>query len=172
LEESLEDKNVLLCGQLVNYGHSALTRGLEKKYPSQVITYPVSENLMNASALGLSLAGKRPVMFHERFDFCMVGMDALVNHIPFWRKKRISTPLVILCVVGYGAGQGPQQNNDYTPWFDMLKNWDIEVPTSPEEAYRSLKVAISGDSPVMYVAHRQYFETSTKQERYFVTQYR
>lgn len=167
LDESLEDPSVLLCGQLVSSGHSALTRGLEHKYPKQVITYPVSENLMNSSAMGLSLAGKRPVMMHERFDFCVVGMDALVNHIPLWRKKcGVKLPLVILAIVGSGGGQGPQQSKDFTPYFQMLHDWTVRVPTSPEEAYTQMKEAIFGDDPVMYVAHRRFFDSEKKNPYY------
>mgnify|MGYP001582321531 FL=1 len=159
LDECLQDPSVLLCGQLVNYGHSALTMGLEKKYPSQVVTYPVSENLMNSSALGMALCGKRPVMLHERFDFCIVGMDALVNHIPIWKRKcgLTSLPLVIMCVVGFGRGQGPQQNKDFTEWFREMDGWSVYEPQEPEHAYWQLKHAIFGDSPVLFTIHRELY---------------
>lgn len=154
LDEALEDKRTLLCGQLVNYGHSLLTSGLEKKYPDQVITYPVAENLMNSSAMGLSLAGKRPIVIHERFDFAIVGMDALVNHIPIWRK-RVKLPLVMMIIVGHGKGQGPQQNKDFTHWFKEF--WTVCEPREPEAAYRMLKSATLKDSPVMFIVHRELY---------------
>jgi pyruvate dehydrogenase E1 component beta subunit len=158
LDEALQTPDVLLCGQLVRHDHSLLTQGLWVKYSDKVITYPVAENLMNSSAMGLSLAGKRPVMIHERFDFCMVGMDALVNHIPLWRKKcGVKLPLVIMPIVGHGKGQGPQQNKDFTKWFQEMSGWEVVVPKDPEFAYRSLKKAIFGDSPVMFVVHRELY---------------
>lgn len=158
LDECLQDSSVLLCGQLVRYGHSALTTGLEKKYPSQVVTYPVSENLMNSSALGMSLCGKRPIILHERFDFCIVGMDALVNHIPIWRKKcDIYLPLVMMVVVGHGEGQGPQQNKDFTNWFREMEGWTVLEPKNPETAYRWLKLAVFDYKPVMYIIHRELY---------------
>lgn len=165
LEEAMRDPNVLLLGQLVNYGHSALTRGLEKRYPLQVITYPVSENLMNSSAMGLSLAGKIPVVLHERFDFAVVGMDALANHIPLWQEKcGVRLPLVIMVVVGHGGGQGPQQSKDFTPVFARMKGWTLRVPQSPQEAYAMMKQAISGNDPVMYVVRRRYFDSEETHE--------
>lgn len=167
LDESLKDPSVLLCGQLVSSGHSALTRGLEHKYPDQIITFPVAENLMNSACMGLSLAGKRPVMMHERFDFCMVGMDALVNHIPIWPSKcGVKLPLVIVVIVGFGGGQGPQQSKDFTPWFDLLEGWTVLTPTSPQMAYDMMQESIFGEEPVMYIAHRRYFDTSEPQEHY------
>lgn len=158
LDDAMKDPDVLLCGQLVNYGHSLLTRGLEKKYPKQVITYPVSENLMNSSAMGLSLTGKRPVMIHERFDFAMVGMDALVNHIPIWQKKcRVNLPLVIMAIVGHGRGQGPQQNKDFSDFFRSIFGWSVFEPKDAESAGVLLKEAIFGEHPVMYVVHRELY---------------
>ena len=158
LDEALQDERTLLCGQLVNYSHSALTNGLEKKYSSQVITFPVAEGLMNSTAMGLALAGKRPVILHERFDFCVVGMDALVNHIALWQRKcRVKLPLVMLIIVGHGKGQGPQQNKDFTKWFKEMAGWTVLEPHKPDSAYLMTKAACLSDSPVMLVIHRELY---------------
>ena len=159
-DESLVNPDVLVCGQLVRYGAAGLTKGLFEKYPEQVITYPVSESLMNASTMGLSLAGKRPVMIHERMDFLASGMDALVNHIPVWPKKGIKLPLVILAIVGKGMGQGPQHSKNLTTWFTHFEGWKVCVPRTPEQAYSMMKASIFGDVPVMYVAHREAFDAT------------
>src|SRR5579859_8187936 len=79
--------NLVLGGQLIKYGFAGLTTGIYDKYPERFITYPVCEELMNSSAMGLALAGKRVLMFHVRLDFLLCGMNALFNHIPIWRKK-------------------------------------------------------------------------------------
>lgn len=165
LDESLVDGRVLVCGQLVRYKVAGITEGLYEKYPEQVITYPISEALMNASAMGLSLAGKRPVMIHERMDFLACGMDALVNHIPIWQKKcGVKLPLVILAIVGKGHGQGPQHSKDLTTWFQNFEGWTVCQPVEPEGAYRGMKTAISGDRPVMYVVHREFLEETGRVE--------
>lgn len=159
LESMKEDPSIFLCGQLVNTDHSALTRGIKRQCPNQLRTFPVSENLMNSAAMGMSLAGLRPVVLHERFDFAMVGMDALVNHIPIWRKKcGVKLPLVMLVVRGFGKGQGPQQNKEFTTFFTKLEGWKVSLPVSADEAYRFMKADIFGDDPVMYVAYRELFE--------------
>jgi len=159
LAESIQDKNVLVCGQLVKYGVAGITKGLYAKAPDQVITYPISEALMNASAMGLALAGKRPVMIHERMDFLACGMDALVNHIPIWPVKcGVTLPLVILAIVGKGHGQGPQHSKNISRWFEMMEGWTVMQPDSPQLAYRQMKAAVFGKSPVMYVAHREFLD--------------
>jgi pyruvate dehydrogenase E1 component beta subunit len=96
------DPNAVVCGQLVKWGTAGLTEGLNEE---QLVTYPVSEALMNASAMGFALAGSRCVMIHERMDFVAVAMDALINHIPIWPMKcGVELPLTIIGIVGKGKG--------------------------------------------------------------------
>ena len=153
-----EDSNVVVGGQLVRYGVAGLTTGLFAKFPSQLITYSVSESLMNSSAMGLALAGKRVVMMHVRMDFLASGMCALVNHVPIWSTKGVKLPITYICQVGKGMGQGAQHSKDLTRWFKEFQGWTVCVPQTPKEAYAMLKESVKGDKPVMYVLHRELFD--------------
>lgn len=158
LDDALQDPNVVVGGQLVRYGVAGLTTGLYEKYPRQFITYSVSESLMNSSAMGLALAGKRVVMIHVRMDFLLCGMDALFNHIPVWHKKGVKLPIVFVCQVGKGMGQGPQHSKNFTVWFQRFEGWKTVVPQTPTQAHQMLGDAIFGDKPTMYVIHRELFD--------------
>jgi acetoin:2,6-dichlorophenolindophenol oxidoreductase subunit beta len=160
LTEAMQDPSVVLGGQLIKYGFAGLTTGLYEKYPERFITYSVSESLMNSSAMGLALAGKRVVMFHVRMDFLACGMDALVNHIPVWSKKGHKLPITLVCQVGKGMGQGPQHSKNLTTWFERFEGWKVRVPQTPTDAYFMLKDAIFNDLPAMYVIHRELFDAS------------
>lgn len=159
LSESMdEDESVVLGGQLIRYGFAGATTGLYEKHADRFITYSVSEALMNSSAMGLALAGKRVVMFHVRMDFLVCGMDALVNHIPVWTKKGVRLPIVMVCQVGKGMGQGAQHSKNLTGWFERFEGWSTAVPETPMQAYSMLKDAIFADGPTMYVIHRELFD--------------
>jgi acetoin:2,6-dichlorophenolindophenol oxidoreductase subunit beta len=148
----IKDSNVLICGQLVYYGQAGnITSELPR---SNLVQFPCAEALQNSATLGLALAGKRPVMIHERMEFMMVGGDALINFIPVWP----GVPLVIVAVVGKGKGQGPQQSKDLTYWFRSFENWTVRVPESPAQAYEMMMQSIFGNGPVLYVAHRELFD--------------
>lgn len=164
LRESLEDKDVLIGGQLVKYGVAGLTTGLYEKHPRQFITYSVSESLMNSAALGLALAGKRIITIHVRMDFLLSGMDALFNQIPVYAKKGYKLPCVFLCQVGKGAGQGPTHSKDLTMWFERFEGWTVKIPQNPDNAYSMVRESISGDVPVMIPLHRELFDLPDDKE--------
>jgi pyruvate/2-oxoglutarate/acetoin dehydrogenase E1 component len=160
LDEMLaRDKHALVCGQLVRWGTAGLTEGLYEKYPEQVITYPVSESLMNASAMGLALAGSRVVMIHERMDFVTVGMDALVNHIPIWQRKcGVALPLTIIGIVGKGHGQGAQHSKNFAHWFRDMEGWFTVEPQSASEVLGDMRVAVGMARPCFVALHREFFK--------------
>ena len=161
LAELMErDPSVMMGGQLIKYGYAGVTTGLYEKYPERFITYSVSEELMNASAMGLALAGKRIIMFHVRLDFLLCGMNALFNHIPIWWKKGHRLPITIVAQHGrgYKSGQGAQHCKDITFWFQRFEGWRVQVPQTPEEAYWMMRLSVEQDKPTLYVMHRWLWE--------------
>lgn len=165
------DPSIVLGGQLIKYGFAGLTTGLYEKHPERFITYSVSEELMNSSAMGLALAGKRVIMFHVRLDFLLCGMNALFNHLPIWWKKGHKLPVTIIAQEGrgIGSGQGAQHSKDLTFWFQRFEGWNTCVPQTPTEASDMLASAVKGDKPTMYVLHRRLFNAS-KGERVITPQ--
>ena len=159
MEVMQADRSIVLGGQLIKYGFAGLTTGLYEKFPDRFITYSVSEELMNSSAMGLALAGKRVVMFHVRLDFLLCGCNALFNHIPIWWKKGYKLPITIIAQEGrgIGSGQGAQHSKDITFFFQRFEGWNVCVPQNPTKASSMLKAAIFGDKPTLYVLHRRLF---------------
>lgn len=161
-QELASNKNFFLGGQLIKYGVAGLTTGLYQEFKDQIITYPVSESLMNSSALGLALAKKKICIIHVRIDFLASGMCALVNHIPIWYKKGYNVPITLICQVGKGMGQGPQHSKDLTIWFKKFEGWNVEVPNSPSDAEKKLKKCLKSNRPNIYVIRRELFNETSK----------
>jgi pyruvate/2-oxoglutarate/acetoin dehydrogenase E1 component len=113
---------------------------------------------MNSSAMGLALAGKRVVMIHVRIDFLASGMCSLVNHIPIWYHKGHDLPIVLICQVGKGMGQGAQHSKDLSSWFNKFQGWNVVTPETPTEAHDLLLSSIFGNKPTLYVIHRELFD--------------
>ena len=172
MEVMQADRSIVLGGQLIKYGFAGLTTGLYEKFPDRFITYSVSEELMNSSAMGLALAGKRVVMFHVRLDFLLCGMSSLFNHLNVWWKKGHNLPVTLICQEGrgIGSGQGAQHSKDITMWFERAEGWNVCVPQNPDEASSMLKDSIMGSKPTLYVLHRRLFN-STANEKIITPQY-
>lgn len=94
------DKTVRFIGYNVRHGGKAMGT-LEGVPEAQLIEMPVAENLIVSAAIGMALAGLRPVVYIERFDFVLNAIDAIVNHLD--RIKSISSgefaPTVIIRTV-------------------------------------------------------------------------
>jgi pyruvate/2-oxoglutarate/acetoin dehydrogenase E1 component len=56
------------------------TKGLLERFgPERVFGTPLSEDAMTGVAIGMALAGLRPVHVHIRMDFLMLAMNQLIN---------------------------------------------------------------------------------------------
>jgi len=153
-------RDVVVIGQLVdtNAGIFGTTTGLVDKYgPERVQDFPVSENLMTATAMGASLAGLRPVIAHQRLDFMIYSLDAIVNWLALWRFKsngHSAMPVTIRAVVGKGWGQGPQHSKSLHAWFAHLPGIRVAIPATAYDAKGLLLESIFGETPTIFVEGR------------------
>jgi acetoin:2,6-dichlorophenolindophenol oxidoreductase subunit beta len=151
---------VIVLGQLVDTksGIFGTTTGLVDKYgPTRVQDFPVSENLMTGGALGAALTGLRPVLCHQRLDFMIYSLDAIVNWLALWRFKsnlKSSVPVTIRTIVGKGWGQGPQHSKNLQTWFAHVPGLNVAVPATAYDAKGLLLESILGQTPTLFVEGR------------------
>lgn len=74
-----EQPDVVFMGYNVRYGRAG--GSLNDVPEEKLLEMPLAENLMLGASIGLSLEGFVPVVWVERMDFLLCGMDALVNHV-------------------------------------------------------------------------------------------
>src|SRR6266852_5048165 len=77
-----QDERVVLFGLGVPDPKAILgsTRGLAQRFgPRRVFDTPLSEDAMTGVAIGMALAGLRPIHTHIRMDFALLAMNQLVN---------------------------------------------------------------------------------------------
>lgn len=152
--------DVIVLGQLVDTqsGIFGTTTGLVKKYgPERVQDFPVSENLMTATAMGAALTGLRPVLCHQRLDFMVYSLDAIVNWLGLWRFKsnmQSAMPVTIRTIVGKGWGQGPQHSKNLQAWFAHIPGIQVAVPATAYDAKGLMLEAILGETPTIFVEGR------------------
>jgi pyruvate dehydrogenase E1 component beta subunit len=151
---------VIVLGQLVDTksGIFGTTTGLVDKHgPDRVQDFPVSENLMTATAMGASLTGLRPVIAHQRLDFMLYSLDAIANWLALWRFKSNGSsamPVTIRTIVGKGWGQGPQHSKSLHSWFAHLPGLRVAVPATAYDAKGLLLESIFSETPAIFVEGR------------------
>lgn len=159
--QSLEgDPSVLLMGLGVPgpTGIFGTTSGLVDKFgDNRVLDMPSSEQGMTGVALGMTIAGYRPVMIHMRVDFATLAMDQMVNQVAKWHFMyggKMRAPMVFRMIIGRGWGQGPQHSQSLQAWFSHIPGFKVIMPTTAYDAKGMLISAIKDDAPVVVFEHR------------------
>ena len=147
------DKKVIIYGLGVGTSGNiyGTTSGLIEKYgKNRVFDTPASESALTAMGTGLALAGTRPLLIHQRFDFMIYSLDQIVNWISLWSYKsagKSQIPITIRAVVGKGWGQGPQHSKSLHSWFANIPGLSVVYPSSPYEAKGLMLSSIFSNYP-------------------------
>lgn len=161
LEQEMErDDSVVVFGIGVD-DHKAIfgtTKGLVEKFGSgRVFDTPLSEDCMTGAAIGMSLAGLRPVHIHIRMDFLLLAMNQLVNVAAKSRYMfggKVSIPIVVRAIIGRSWGQGAQHSQGLHALFAHIPGIKVVAPSTPCDAKGCLIQSIRDDNPVIMVEHR------------------
>jgi pyruvate/2-oxoglutarate/acetoin dehydrogenase E1 component len=159
-QEMARDERVLIFGLDVDDPKAILgtTKGLVERYgPDRVFGTPLSEDAMTGVAIGMALAGLRPIHVHIRMDFLMLAMNQLINmaaktHYMFGGQE--SCPLVVRSIIGKSWGQGAQHSQGLYSLFMHVPGLKVVAPSTPYDAKGCLTAAIRDENPVMFVEHR------------------
>jgi pyruvate/2-oxoglutarate/acetoin dehydrogenase E1 component len=170
------DPNVLVLGLGVDDPKAILgtTRGLAQKYgPERVFDTPLSEDAMTGIAIGMSLAGLRPIHVHIRVDFLMLAMNQLINmaaKMHYTCGGRESVPMVVRAIIGKSWGQGAQHSQALHSLFMHVPGLKVAAPASPYDAKGCLISAIRDANPVVFIEHRLlYYQRSHVPESAYET---
>lgn len=132
--------------------------GLLGKYGlRRVFGTPLSEDAMTGAAIGMALAGLRPVHIHVRMDFMLLGMSQLINVAAkshYMYGGAVHIPLVVRGMIGKSWGQGAQHSQGLYSLFLHIPGLKIVAPTTPYDAKGCLINAIRDNNPVIFVEHR------------------
>ena len=158
--EMARDPNVVLFGLDVDDPKAiqGTTRGLLEKYGSErVFGTPLSEDAMTGAAIGMALAGLRPIHVHIRMDFLLLAMNQLLNVAAKSRYMyggRVNLPLVVRAMIGKSWGQGAQHSQGLHGMFLHVPGIKVVAPSTPYDAKGCLAAAVRDDNPVLFVEHR------------------
>lgn len=155
-----KDSDAVFIGYNVKCGKAGGT--LEGISEDKLIETPVAENLMVGMAIGMSLNGKLPVVYFERFDFILNAMDALINHldkIEDLSEGEFLPKVIIRCVVG-GTKKplytGPTHTQDFS-WMFSKCSFPVLNCKTPDEILSAYSTAIKSNKSSMIVEYKDLY---------------
>ena len=156
-EEMLRDKSVILLGEEIGVfnGVYKVTRGLLDEFgPERVRDTPISEAAIAGAAVGLALAGMKPVAEIMYMDFLPICMDQLSTQaakMRFMSGGQLTVPMVLRTQYSLGRQHG-SQHSQFTPaWFLQVPGLKVVLPSDPADAKGLLKSSIRDHNPVLFV---------------------
>ena len=125
---------------------------------SRVIDTPISEANIMGAAVGMALAGLRPVVEMRVIDFALCGMDELVNQAAknrymFGGQGRV--PLVARMPIGLWSASAAQHSQSLEAWFAHIPGLVVACPATPQDNHGLLAAALDCGDPVAYLEHKE-----------------
>ncbi len=156
-QEMARDDRVFVMGEDVGDtgGIFTVTKGLKDKFGGErVRDTPISEATFVGCGVGAAIAGMRPVVEIQIFDFIALTMYMLVNQAAKFRYMLgggPTVPLVVRGPQGGGIRMAAQHSQSLEAWFTHVPGLVVVAPSTPYDAKGLLVSAIRDDNPVIFL---------------------
>jgi len=152
------DPRTILMGQdIAEYGGVfKVTDGFVDRFGrDRVRNTPIVESAAIGAALGLALAGYRPMVELQFADFATCGFNQIANNLAKTRYRwGEAVPVVIRAPQGGGVGAGPFHSQSIEAWFTSIAGLRVVAPATPADAKGLLLSAFADPNPVLFLEHK------------------
>jgi pyruvate/2-oxoglutarate/acetoin dehydrogenase E1 component len=164
--ELARDDSVLVMGEDVGRagGVFRATAGLRERFgPDRCVDTPLAEAGILGTAVGLCMAGWRPVCEMQYDAFSYPCLDQLINHVGRYRwrtRGAMEFPLVVR--MPYGGGVRAPELHDDSPeaYYVHTPGVKVAIPSTPADAKGLLAAAIRDPDPVVIFEPKLVYRTS------------
>src|SRR6476469_1322397 len=164
--ELARDESVMVMGEDVGRsgGVFRATAGLQERFGrDRCVDTPLAEAGILGTAVGLCMAGWRPVCEMQYDAFSYPALDQLINHVGRYRwrtRGKMSFPLTIR--MPYGGGVRAPELHDDSPetYYVHTPGIKVAIPSTPADAKGLLAAAIRDPDPVVIFEPKLVYRTS------------
>lgn len=156
-----EQGNTIFIGQQIVYAGNPMSTTLGNVSKDKMIEVPVMEETQMGMSLGLAMTGKTVISFYPRWDFIVLAVNQLVNHVD---KYNLMTGKTVNLLIRLGKGSdtpldpGHQHKGNYLNEFkSMCPNIKFhnlisatDIVATYKEAYSSGGVHVLVEYPELY----------------------
>ena len=114
---------------------------------------PLDERGVIGMAIGLALAGRKPVAEIQFCDYAFNTIDLLkIAGNTYWSSGGDwNVPMVMMTPVGAGIRGSIYHSHSFDAQATRIPGWKIVMPSNPRDAYGLLLSAIQDPNPVMFL---------------------
>ena len=160
------DPSVMVIGEDVGRagGVFRATAGLRARFgPDRCVDMPLAEAGILGGAVGLCMAGWRPVCEMQYDAFSYPCLDQLINHVGRYRWRTRGTmefPLVLR--MPYGGGVRAPELHDDSPetFYVHATGVKVVVPATPADAKGLIAAAVRDPDPVVVFEPKLIYRTA------------
>jgi pyruvate/2-oxoglutarate/acetoin dehydrogenase E1 component len=163
--EMERDDTVMVMGEDVGRagGVFRATAGLRDRFgPDRCVDTPLAEAGIMGSAVGLCMAGWRPVCEMQYDAFSYPALDQLITHVGRYRWRTGGTmtfPLVVR--MPYGGVRAPELHDDSPEtYYVHTPGVKVAIPSTPADAKGLLAAAIRDPDPVVVFEPKLVYRTA------------
>jgi pyruvate dehydrogenase E1 component beta subunit len=159
------DDTVVVMGEDVgvNGGVFRVTDGLFEKFGrKRVMDTPIAESAILGTAIGMAMAGLKPVVEMQFSGFSYLMMHQLEGNASRMRTRsrgRFTVPLVVRMPYGGGVRALEHHSESKEVYWAHTAGVKVVIPSSPANAGVLLKAAIEDPDPVVFMEPKRSYRS-------------
>ncbi|HEY7704616.1 MAG TPA: pyruvate dehydrogenase (acetyl-transferring) E1 component subunit alpha [Acidimicrobiia bacterium] len=132
-----------------------ITEGLQERFGAgRVIDTPLNESGIVGTAVGMAVAGARPIAEVQFDGFVYPAFDQIVSHLGRFRYRtrgQVGMPVVVRFPSGAGIGAHEHHCDSPEAYFVHAPGLVVVCPSSPYDAKGLLAAALESEDPVIFL---------------------
>jgi len=146
-----DNEKTIFIGQAVEVPGTAMTNTLKGINPKKLLELPVAEEMQMGITTGLALDGNIPISIFPRWNFVLLAMNQLINHldkINIMSNNGFKAKAIIRTGIGSQRPLHPQHQHigDFTDMVrKMCSSLDVIKLNEPEDIFPSSEKALNRD---------------------------
>ena len=144
-----DNEKTIFIGQAVEVPGTAMTNTLKGINSQKLLELPVAEEMQMGMTLGLALDGNIPLSIFPRWNFVLLAMKQLINHLDkvnIMSNNGFKVKTIVRTGIGSQRPLHPQYQHigDFTDMVrKMCTSIDIIKLNEPEDIFPSYKKALN-----------------------------
>jgi pyruvate dehydrogenase E1 component beta subunit len=151
------DENVVVFGEDVGLegGVFRVTAGLQNDFGEErCFDTPIAESGIVGTAIGMAMAGLKPVVEIQFSGFSFPAFNQIVSHASRMRNRTrgaLTVPMVIRMPYGGGIRAPEHHSESVEALFGHVPGLKVVIPSTPHDAKGLLIAAIRDPDPVIFL---------------------